>query len=133
MSTNLTECGLLPSGILEIRSFFVQGTDLELNLSIIIINQQKQFLFASEIKAILQIISSAPDNQTLFDSFANGYSDHNERTFFEDIKQLRGGHNLVLRNSNLSIYRYYEIENQPCRDSFEQAKEKLRELLICCS
>jgi asparagine synthase (glutamine-hydrolysing) len=93
-------------------------------------DQQKQFLFASEIKAILQIISSAPDKQTLFDSFANGYSDHNERTFFEDIKQLRGGHNLVLRNGNLSIYRYYEIENQPCRDSFEQAKEKLRELLF---
>lgn len=93
-------------------------------------NQQKQFLFASEIKAMLQIISSAPDKQTLFDSFANGYSDHNERTFFEDIKQLRGGHNLVLRNGSLSIYRYYEIENQPCQDSFEQAKEKLRELLF---
>jgi len=91
-------------------------------------DQQKQFLFASEIKAILQIISSAPDKQTLFDSFAKGYSDHNERTFFEDIKQLRGGHNLVLRNGNLSIYRYYEIKNKPCRDSFEQAKEKLREL-----
>lgn len=93
-------------------------------------NQQKQFLFASEIKAILQVINSAPDKQTLFDSFANGYSDHNERTFFEDIKQLRGGHNLVLRNGNLSIYRYYKIEHQPCRDSFEQAKEKLRELLF---
>ncbi len=93
-------------------------------------NQQKQFLFASEIKAILQVISSAPDKQTLFDSFASGYSDHNERTFFEDIKQLRGGHNLFLRNGNLSIYRYYEIENQLCQDSFEQAKEKLRELLF---
>jgi hypothetical protein len=78
------ECGLLPSGIPEIKNFFVQGTDLELNLSIIIYNQQKQFLFASEIKAILQIIIQ-PDKQTLFDSFANGYSDHNERTFFEDI------------------------------------------------
>jgi asparagine synthase (glutamine-hydrolysing) len=93
-------------------------------------DQQKQFLFASEIKAILQIISSAPDKQTLFDSFTHGYSDHNERTFFEDIKQLRGGHNLVLRNGSLSIYRYYAIEHQPCRDSFDQAKEKLRELLF---
>jgi asparagine synthase (glutamine-hydrolysing) len=93
-------------------------------------NQQKQFLFASEIKSILQVINSKPDKQTLFDSFAYGYSDHNERTFFEDIKQLRGGHNLILQNGTLSIYRYYKIKSQPCQDSFETAKEKLRELLF---
>lgn len=93
-------------------------------------NQQNQFLFASEIKAILQVINSTPDKQTLVDSFASGYSDHNDRTFFEDIKQLRGGHNLILRNGNLSIYRYYKIKSEPCNDSFESAKEKLRELLF---
>jgi asparagine synthase (glutamine-hydrolysing) len=93
-------------------------------------NQQKEFLFASEIKAILQVIDSPSDKQTLFDSFVYGYSDHNERTFFEDIKQLRGGHNLILRNGNLSIYQYYKIKSQPCKDSFETAKEKLRELLF---
>lgn len=93
-------------------------------------NQQKQFLFASEIKSILQVINSEPDKQTLFDSFANGYSDHNERTFFKDIKQLRGGHNLILQNGTLSIYRYYKIKSQPCLDSFETAREKILELLF---
>lgn len=93
-------------------------------------NQQKQFLFASEIKSILQVINSEPDKQTLFDSFASGYSDHNERTFFEDIKQLTGGHNLILQNGTLSIYRYYKIKSQPCLDSFETAREKIRELLF---
>ena len=92
--------------------------------------QQKEFLFASEIKAILQVIDSPSDKQTLFDSFAYGYSDHNERTFFEDIKQLRGGHNLILHNGNLSIYQYYKIKSQPCQDSFENSKDKLRELLF---
>ncbi|MFC2135023.1 asparagine synthase (glutamine-hydrolyzing) [Bacteroidota bacterium] len=91
---------------------------------------QNQFIFASEIKAILQVIKSEPDNQTLFDSFACGYSDHNERTFYENIKQLKGGHNLILQNGNLANYRYYKLESQPCHDSFVKAKVKLRELLF---
>lgn len=92
--------------------------------------QNLHFVFASEIKSILQVINSKTDKQQLFDSFASGYSDHNERTFFNDIKQLRGGHSLVVRNGNLSIYRYYTIKNEPCSDSFENAKRKLQELLF---
>ena len=92
--------------------------------------QNSHFIFASEIKSILQVIKSKPDRQTLFDSFASGYSDHNERTFFENIKQLQGGHNLILQNGNLSIQCFYKIKSQPCKDSFEKAKKKLRELLF---
>lgn len=88
------------------------------------------FIFASEIKSILQVISSEPDKQTLYDSFSHGYSDHNDRTFFEDVKQLRGGHNLILQNGKLSIYRFFRIDRQSCTDSFETAREKIRELLI---
>lgn len=88
------------------------------------------FVFASEIKSILLVIQSEPDKQILFDSFAHGYSDHNERTFFKDVKQLRGGHNLVLQNGYVSVYRYYKLRMNPCTDSFETAREKLRELLF---
>ena len=87
--------------------------------------QNSNFIFASEIKSILQVINSKPDKQQLFDSFTGGYSDHNERTFFEDIKQLRGGHNLILQNGNLSINCYYKVKAQPCLDSFEKSKEKI--------
>jgi len=93
-------------------------------------NSHQQFLFASEIKAILQLIKSKPDKQILYNSFAHGYSDHNERTFFEDIKQLRGGHNLVYQDGSLNVYRYYNLKSQPVNDSFETAKEKLKELLF---
>jgi asparagine synthase (glutamine-hydrolysing) len=88
------------------------------------------FIFASEIKSILQIIKPTPDKQSLFDSFASGYSDHCERTFFENIKQLRGGHNLILLKGDLITKRYYKIKNQPCVDSFETAKKKFREILF---
>lgn len=93
-------------------------------------NSHQQFLFASEIKAILQLIKSKPDKQILYDSFAYGYSDHNERTFFEDIKQLRGGHNLIYQNGSLNVYRYYNLKSRPVNDPFEKAKEKLKELLF---
>jgi asparagine synthase (glutamine-hydrolysing) len=92
--------------------------------------EKEQFIFASEVKSILHLIKTIPDQQSLFDYFAYGYSDHNERTFFYNFKQLRGGHNLILRNGNLSISRYHWIKSQPCQDSFEKAKEKLRELLF---
>lgn len=88
------------------------------------------FVFASEIKSILQVIKSGPDEQILYDSFSYGYSDHNERTFFEDVKQLRGGHNLILQDGNVSINRYYKIKRHHCTDSFETARERIRELLF---
>ena len=89
-----------------------------------------RFIFASEIKSILQVIDSTFDKQALFDSFAGGYSDHNKRTFFEDVKQLSGGHNLILQNGILSIYRYYDLESQRIQDSFESSREKFKELLF---
>jgi len=88
------------------------------------------FIFASEIKSILQLIKSAPDKQTLFDTFYAGYSDFSEKTFFENISQLRGGHNLILKEGKLVVYKYYSIETKPNDDSFVKAKEKLRELLF---
>ena len=93
-------------------------------------NKGDQFVFASEIKSLLQVIKSGPDEQTILVSYLNGISDFNERTFFENIKQLRGGHNLILQNGSISIYRYYKIKSEPSSDSFVRAKEKLRELLF---
>ncbi len=89
-----------------------------------------QFLFASEIKSILQVIKPRPDRESLNIAFTSGYSDHNNKTFFEDIKQLKGGHNLTLQNGRLDIYRYYFLKSQPINTTFETAKEKLKELLF---
>ncbi len=88
------------------------------------------FIFASEIKSMLQVIRPQPNYQTLYDYFSYGYSDHNERTFFEDIKQLRGGHKLVLQNGNLSIKRFYKISKLTISDSLKTSKERIRELLF---
>ena len=70
----------------------------------------KQFLFASEIKAILcdPIISKKMDRDalTLYLSFNYIPAPY---TIFEDIHKLEPGHFLVLENGKLKIERYWDI------------------------
>ncbi len=73
----------------------------------------KRFLFASEIKALLEadFIDRRPNDQTVFDYLAYWAEDCTEDTFFSGIKRLRGGHYLefVPETKELRIQRYYDI------------------------
>lgn len=72
----------------------------------------RRFLFASEIKALLQDKSSKkePNDQIIWDYLVKGYVDHTEDTFFSDIKQLLPAHYLFIENKELSIYRYWDLD-----------------------
>ena len=93
----------------------------------------KTFVFASEIKGILQAgIPRGTNNQIVYDYLVNSYTDHAEETFFLGIKQLLASHYLVVRNSSLKISRYWELsvkDNQNLKGSKEYA-ERFRELFI---
>lgn len=73
----------------------------------------RRFLFASEIKALLEadFIQRKPNDQTLFDYLAYWAEDCTEDTFFSGIKQLRGGHYLEFMpgEKELRIQRYYDV------------------------
>ena len=73
----------------------------------------KRFLFASEIKALLEadFIVRKPNNQVIFDYLAYGLEGCTEDTFFSGIKQIKGGHYLEFHpNENeFKIKRYYDI------------------------
>lgn len=74
---------------------------------------EEQFLFASEIKALLQAsIPKRANERQIYDYLALGMVDHTEETFFEKIKQLRGGEYLELsiKTGRLSISRYWDID-----------------------
>lgn len=90
---------------------------------------EKIFIFASEIKSILIIAKAKPDIQTTYEYFANGYTDHSEHTFFEGIKQLRGGQNLILTSKDIQIKKYYEPIINETTDTFKEAKSKYKELI----
>lgn len=73
----------------------------------------EQFLFASEIKALLQTdIPKRANGRRIYDYLAFGMVDHTQETLFEGIKQLRGGEYLELstKTKELSIRRYWDID-----------------------
>ncbi|MEM2929172.1 MAG: asparagine synthase (glutamine-hydrolyzing) [Nitrososphaerota archaeon] len=88
----------------------------------------KTFVFASEIKAILQdpAIRRIPNDKRIYDYLGYGYLDHTEETFFKNINQLRGSNYLTLdikgTDLNLKINQYWDIKPIELRgvESFEK-------------
>lgn len=96
----------------------------------------KEFIFASEMKAIFAADVPKKSNWNMVGGFLNSvYSISNphqpEQTFFEDIYKLENAHYLWIdENLNLSKYQYWEIDytQQDENITFEQAQNKFREL-----
>ena len=74
-----------------------------------------RFFFASEIKALLEHNIPRKENRAIiFDYLYYNLTDHTEDTFFEGIKRLMPGHNLVfdLNTSKMEISKYYDIHDR---------------------
>ncbi len=98
---------------------------------------KESFIFASEIPPILSVLKQKPrlDNLSIFDFLAFNRTDQNERTFYQDIKKLQHGHNLIfnIKSSDfkvqLSIRKWYDLrERVKMSESFKDPSE-FRELL----
>lgn len=71
-----------------------------------------QFIFASEIKAILEIgISRKAYLPVLADYLIYGFEDHCPETFFKGVLKLSPGNNLMLdlKTREMSIKKYYDL------------------------
>ena len=74
------------------------------------------FLFASEIKALLahSDVGKHPDDGMLGTYLAWGVQDHTERTMFENIRQLRPAHAMIVTRDGLNKpYRYWDVTVNP--------------------
>ncbi|MCJ7523042.1 MAG: asparagine synthase (glutamine-hydrolyzing) [Dehalococcoidia bacterium] len=73
----------------------------------------ERFLFASEIKALLEadFIRRRPNDQAIFDYLACWVEDHTEDTFFTGIEKLGAGHYLEFSpaKAEFKISRYYNL------------------------
>jgi asparagine synthase (glutamine-hydrolysing) len=95
---------------------------------------EDKFLFASEMKSILQYgIDKNLDYTSLYTYLQLNYIPAPD-TIFNNVKKLLPGHWMKVSRMNLAINRYYEIpydreraEQNPL--SYDHAKEKLKELL----
>lgn len=73
----------------------------------------RRFLFASEIKALLEMGAPRGVNQQIVhDYLAHGFVDHTHETFFHGILQLRAAHFLLISGQGLRIARWWDIQNE---------------------
>ena len=99
----------------------------------------RQFVFASEIKAVLAHpdIPIKPNDAIIYDYLALGSLNHTNETFFEGIKCLWPSHYLLidLRQSSLEIRRWWDIQVNTSLNGHEATNNRelvvqFRELLI---
>lgn len=84
-------------------------------------NSENEIIFGSEIKQLLE-----KENFTNIDVLLNyfmGIEQYSDKTFFNDILELRGGHNLIycLKDKSIQIMKYYTLGNESLNSSKYQA------------
>ncbi len=84
------------------------------------------FAFASEIPPLLSLLSGkpTPDNQSIFDYLVFNRTDQTERTFFNEIKKLQHGHKFTIKGSQITIEKWYDLEERVSQTTpFANAEE----------
>jgi len=91
---------------------------------------KNRLIFGSEIKSILQVgdIPKRIDLQSL-DHFLTFEFIPAPLSIFQDIKKLPPGHTLKLKNNEIWVRSYWDVELKPNGKEQSQIKKNLRELL----
>jgi len=84
------------------------------------------FLFASEVKAILEFgIERELDHEAFIDYLTLGYV-LGEKTFFKGIRQLPAGHFLTITDEITQLQRYWDLEfDEPRMETVEDAAPRV--------
>lgn len=89
--------------------------------------QQDRFVFASEVKPLLAAWPQPPSvDSSLIDLyFSVGYVP-GDRTLFEGVRKLPPAHHMWVRDGEITIDRYWDLETEPvAATSFEASMEEL--------
>jgi asparagine synthase (glutamine-hydrolysing) len=90
-----------------------------------------QFIFASEIKAIISYFPTlkVPNYNVIANYCRSSTGAQIKETWFEDIYRLEPAHNLVIDSSGVKIKRYWDYPRKTNkRISFNEAKEKYKSI-----
>lgn len=106
--------GIKPVFYSNTNNFFLAGSEI------------KQFTACKDFKAIL-------NKKIAINFLVNGWLNFSQNTFFQDVFELRGGHNLTydLKTNKYTISKWYHLEKNLIKtnDSFEQAKITVKQIL----
>lgn len=82
---------------------------------------KNNFIFSSEIKAILEIKKIQEANPgKVYDYLAYGYKTSNGDTFFNDIHELLPAHNIIIEKNKIKVTRYWDFNNE--QDNLESTE-----------
>jgi len=90
----------------------------------------KQLIIASEIKSILKLLKPSADFFSINEFLAWGQFDHTEHTFFNQVRQLRGAHQLLFQNGRLNLRRYYDLKPCSVADDRLEIIEQFRQVFL---
>lgn len=93
--------------------------------------KNNEFLFSSEIKGIKEYLNTSltiNKNQLVEFGFNGQIKNGCQETVFEDIFQLKPGHNLIFKENEFIIYKYWEIILNEIKNSFEYNIEEFTKL-----
>ena len=93
--------------------------------------KNNNFIFSSTIKSILKskIIEPCLGMEALGEILALGPSKKQGSGIFNGINELRSAHYLILQDGKIQTKKYWNLETKECNDTFDEAKEKVRNLL----
>ncbi|MBM2820459.1 MAG: asnB [Candidatus Berkelbacteria bacterium] len=77
-------------------------------------HDKDKFIVGSEIKALLKYpeIKIHPNEKIVWDYLITGWLDYSDETFFKGIKELRGGHYILIKNKNIIIKKYWDLSKE---------------------
>jgi len=92
--------------------------------------KDKKFLFASEIKAILQdkTIKKEP-NYLAISEYLTFQNILDDKTFFKDIKILLPGHYMTLKKNNIEIKEFWKPEFKYKKRTYKETLKEFREII----
>ncbi|OAO79252.1 Asparagine synthetase (glutamine-hydrolyzing) [Anoxybacillus flavithermus] len=95
-------------------------------------HEQGEFLFASEIKAILAHpnVRAEIDRESLCEILALGPSRTPGHGVFRTIHELRPAHAMIVNKEGIRQWRYWNVKSAPHVHSFDETVEHIRTLLI---
>lgn len=92
----------------------------------------EEYLFASEIKAILKHpkVKAVIDREGLCDLFATGPAKTPSSAVFKDIHQLEPGKSMIIMKQGVNVHHYYRLAAHSHEDDYETTVKKTRDLLV---
>tara|TARA_B100001971_G_scaffold129103_1_gene119073 strand:+ start:124464 stop:126230 length:1767 start_codon:yes stop_codon:yes gene_type:complete len=95
------------------------------------IDNKDFFYFSSEIKPLLKSQKKIIGNEeNILNYLILNLDEHPTNTFFKNIKKLKAGHNLIIKNNKLDTYRYFNINETKNSDNLnDQIRMSIKEHL----